>query len=204
MIHSFSAVIILCDYGLSSDAHSVARNLIVEVFIAKSIIEDKNNYNLYLAKYYQERKRRLKQIRDNKVFRNYGWKVSEIDQKIKECEDALRSRGIKNDITEKQFAEKAGMKDDYRTFYAYLCDFVHVGVGTLDPFLNINEKGVITEFDAGPEEYAPLLLISCSTYVLRVIESLSWYFGIGNDVCMDRSTLLKDIEKEIKSFNSLI
>ncbi len=177
LIQSFSASVILCQYGLSHDAHAVARNLVVGIFIIKSIIDKPRNLDRYVAKYLQETQKRLEKIKKKDYLGQNN--QEEVSNKIEEYQTLFDSLVVQGNLTEKSFAVQAGMEDDYDSFYAAMSSFVHTSISTLDRFLKTDVNGSVKEFDIGPNfDGVPLLLLSCCSYVLQVVDSLSQHYGI--------------------------
>ena len=193
IIESYNSVLLLSNYGLSSDSKSILRVFIEATFLLGSIVNDEEQYEQFLIKGDFETFQLVERIKKNPKEYSEELKAYVMNMDLKELVDIVSKYKHKK-FTPKNMASYAKMNDVYYYVYHQLCEDVHTNVKSLLLFLE-QKDDLIAGINPLPKyKDQQYVLISAIWILIRIIKDLGNYFNIDNN------NLIKELEDELKPY----
>lgn len=193
IIESYNSVLLLSNYGLSSDSKSILRVFIEATFLLGSIINNEEQYEQFLIKGDFETFQLVERIKKNPKEYSEELKTHVMNMDLEEMVSIVSKYRYKN-FTAKNMASYAKMNDVFYYVYHQLCEDVHTNVKSL--FLFLEQKDDLIEGINPLPKYKDqqYVLISAIWILIRIIKDLSKYFNIVNN------NLIIGLEDELKPY----
>lgn len=178
ILNSYQSIIILYQYGLSSQAKSIIRISLESLFVLKAIALDKSKVQLLIDTYSKETELKLSKIMNPK----YKVFDSIRDQMDTATLNALKQKNKVDKIKKLKFSEWAELSNltaMYNTMYSELSEDVHNDIVNLEQYAMVDSSGGV-KFSCVPNntDVSRDLLWSI-TILLLALESLHSVLGVG-------------------------
>jgi actin-related protein len=166
---TFQSAVILSERGLEQEAQVALRTLLEVTFKARAIAMDRKFAEDYIRANVVHRENFLKKFKrltqtEERVMAQQSNQtlLDEISQRIK--------AGKNRDLTVEEYAKAAGLIDFYYSAYTVLSQHVHVNVGTLDRYLDIDVDGNLVGMKYGfdDKELDHILLTAAEALILTL------------------------------------
>jgi hypothetical protein len=191
IVTSYNAIVILQNYGLSSDAKTILRSMMESTFHLRAIIFSDTYLDDYIKKANSETLRLMKNIKNNTEFFTDEIINHVTESKISEVEDAIKEM---NSISIRKLAELADMKQIYLYTYNNLSLDTHGNAKAIrDNFLYEETSGWV--FNMVPNfKDLKYVLVTAFTLIIYSLEGFDKYFD------NDYAKLIDDIKTMIKPY----
>lgn len=181
---SFQAVVLCCTRGLEEQAKILVRTILDKTMIATAVIKCPDNYNKWVEMQLNERNRLIKAI-NNKA---PGLEHLNIDENIQ-----IDERGKR--ITQKDWADMAGMTADYNFIYRLFSGEVHLSAASIDWDYGLDDDERYMSIAPRIEE-TNLIILTLADYMMRFIKQILKYFDIENTRYLEIDIKLEDCQKK--------
>jgi hypothetical protein len=183
MHKTFQSSIILLQFGLPNDTSILFRSLYDKMFKLMAIIKDNNNYH-YIEKETNEHKVQLKKkVLKEENYAHLWMEVQNID-----CTEIDHQF-----VTDKIWAELAGMSNEYNIQYKILSNDAHTGLGVLKEMLIENGERLTINISYKFNNIKENIIVICDLVNRALIEVLK-YFNIAT-YTNSTNTILKEIDE---------
>ena len=152
--------------------------------IATAVIKCPDNYNKWVEMQLNERNRLIKAI-NNKA---PGLEHLNIDENIQ-----IDERGKR--ITQKDWADMAGMTADYNFIYRLFSGEVHLSAASIDWDYGLDDDESYMSIAPRIEE-TNLIILTLADYMMRFIKQILKYFDIENTRYLEIDIKLEDCQKK--------
>lgn len=188
IITSYNALIILQNYGLSSDAKTILRTMMESTFHLRALILSDTYFDNYLKKADSETLNLMKNIKINADFFNEEIISHITEEKMKEIEELIKEM---SSIKIRKLAEMADMKQVYLYTYNYLSLDTHGNAKSIrDNFLFESGNGWVFNMIPNFKELE-FIIVTAFSLLLFSVEGLDKYF-------------LEDYKLQVEELRSLI
>ena len=183
---SYQAAILCCSRGLEEQAKILIRTILDKSMIATAVMRNPDNYNKWIEMQLFEKNRLITNIRDKKP----GLEDFSLEESVQKSEKGRR-------ISQKNWADMAGMTADYYYIYTLFSGEVHLSASSIEWDFGLDSDDSYMNLSPRTEE-TDVILLTLADYVMRFVEQLIAYFDIRNTRFGEIYTNLKMRQEEYK------
>ena len=183
----YQAIFVLVQRGMSLEAAILCRTLVELMFKCLAIQKEPSAIHIYLAEDEHYRRRMASNLlSDPSLYAGVTTK-GELRAATNRLRKSIRATGHTREMEPWRWAKFAGMDSMYRTAYAELSSFVHMGVRRLESMFVLGADREVESFAFEPEVIERVLVCATETTII-LFEALAFEFGL-------------DFSKELRTFH---